>query len=242
MGAEGHQRATGASSRRAADVAATRAPGSRISRKVRQPKSCAERGRRQIIPEPDAAETDRGAGRARDQARKNPPKSTATFSVTGRPWARSRSSRGRGCHTWPMALHLNDAIQGAGLGDNVTSLWSFGGCAKRGAARRLVLSYAVSLRSLACRCAAHAYRAAAFVGATMLSGSEPPRSTDAHRLGLSNGATPMPGVAADGRRLAALLAGALFLLAPPLLARRWGTSTSSRVDARARVWLMVRLW
>jgi hypothetical protein len=130
-------------------------------------------------------------------------------------------------HTWPLAARLNDVIPGAGLGDNVSSLWSVWWM--REALARADVSFfhtAYQFAPFGTPLVLHTHLApAALVGATLLAGVSVPAALNLILLAavFLNGATAY-GLAfhVTRRALPALLAGVLFMLAPPLLARLQG--------------------
>jgi hypothetical protein len=130
-------------------------------------------------------------------------------------------------HTWPLAAHLDDAIPGRGLGDNVTSLWIFWWMREavaRGDVSFFFTSYLFAPAGTPL--VLHTHTAPlALIGATVLAGMSTAASLNLVLIGavFLNGAVAYAlAYHVTCRSMPALLAGVLFMLAPPLLARMMG--------------------
>jgi hypothetical protein len=150
-------------------------------------------------------------------------------------------------HTWPLAGHVHDVIPGDGLGDNVSSLWNFWWM--REAVSRPDVSFFQTQYLFApagTPLVLHTHTAlAAFVGATALGGLPLPDSHNVMLIAsvfLNGAAAYALGFETSRKHLPALLAGLLFMLAPPLLTRLMGhfnlVLAWTMVGA---VWLAVRM-
>ncbi len=150
-------------------------------------------------------------------------------------------------HTWPLAAHLDSVIPGPGLGDNVMSLWSFWWMREALASADLSFFHTPYLFApVGAPLVLHNHLAApALLAATLLGGVSIPASLNLTLIGavFLNGASAYALAWHLTRRpLPALLAGVLFMLAPPLLARMMGHfSLVHAWTLVLAVWLMLRI-
>lgn len=130
-------------------------------------------------------------------------------------------------HTWPLAANLASAIPGDSIGDNVTSLWNFWWMREAIARPDVSFFHTTYLFAPAgTPLVLHTHTAfAAFLGATLFGGLSLPASHNLMLIAsvfLNGAAAYALAFETTRKHLPALLAGVLFMLAPPLLTRLMG--------------------